>query len=205
MKQQILIINGGSTFLSNKDYISHLKSKEIDLERLKARKDWKDSLQEELGERFEVFVPKMPNVTNARFEEWKIWFERIIDKFDENIILIGHSLGGIFLAKYLSENKSLKKIKATILVAAPFDDKDGKESLSGFNFSTSLKGLIEQGGKIYLIQSKDDQVVPIGELEKYRKALPEAETLILEDKGHFKIESFPELVGLIRSLGKMNF
>ncbi len=105
MKEQILIINGGNTFPSYGDYISHLKTKELNLERLKPIKDWKDSFQEDLGENYEVFIPKMPNITNARFEEWKIWFEKIINKLNENSILIGHSLGGIFLAKYFEENK----------------------------------------------------------------------------------------------------
>lgn len=202
MKQQILIINGGSTFLSNKDYISHLKSKEINLERLKARKDWKDSLQEELGESFEVFVPKMPNVTNARFEEWKIWFERIIDKLDENIILIGHSLGGIFLVKYLSENRLSKEVKATVLVAAPFDDKDLEESLAEFSLNPPLDNFAKQAGEIYLIQSKDDPVVPFNQFEKYKEALPGAKTLILDGMGHFKVESFPEIVDLLKNISK---
>lgn len=200
MKQQILVIGGGTTFNSYRDYVSFLKNKEIKLERLKVQKEWKDTLGEKLGKRFEVFVPKMPNVTNARFEEWKIWFERIVFKLNEDIIVVGHSLGGIFLAKYLSENKPPRKIKATILIAAPFDDEDGKEILADFNFSTSFNGLIENGGKIYLIQSRDDPAVSLSEFEKYKKALPSAKTLILDGMGHFKIESFPELLDLIKSI-----
>lgn len=200
MKQQILAIGGGTTFNSYQDYISFLKNKEIKLERLKAQKEWKDSLGEKLGEKYEVFVPKMPNVTNARFEEWKIWFERIIDKLHENIILIGHSLGGIFLAKYLSENKLSKKIKATVLVAAPFDDKDSGESLAEFSLNSPLDNFAKQTEEIHLIQSKDDPVVSFNQFEKYKEALPDAKTLILDGMGHFKVESFPELVKLIKSI-----
>lgn len=202
MKQQILVIGGGSTFPSYEDYISHLKSKEINFERLKARKDWKDSLQEVLGESFEIFVPRMPNVTNARFEEWKIWFKRIVSKLNENLILIGHSLGGIFLVKYLSENKLHKKIRATILVASPFDDKDSEEPLAEFSLNSSLDGFAKQAGEIYLVQSKDDPVVPFNQFEKYKKALPDAKTLILDGMGHFNIESFPEIVDLIKNISR---
>ena len=103
MKQQIIVIHGGTTFDTYKNYLSFLKNREIKLDRLKSNRDWKDNLQEKLGENFEVLSPRMPNGTNARYKEWKIWFERIIPFFGKNIILLGHSLGGIFLAKYLSE------------------------------------------------------------------------------------------------------
>lgn len=200
MKQQIIIIGGGTTFISHEDYVSYLKNKKINLERLRPTRDWKESLQEELGEKFEVFVPKMPNVTNARYEEWKIWFVRILSELNENIIIIGHSLGGIFIAKYLSENKSPKKIKAVILLAAPYDDKESEEPLAEFNITSSLDIFTKQVEEIYLIQSKDDPVVAFSEFAKYKKALPNAKTLILDGMGHFKIETFPEIVDLIKSI-----
>lgn len=200
MKQQVLVIGGGTTFPSHESYISYLKSKEIKLERLMPFKDWKDTIQNGLGDKFEVFVPKMPNNTNARFEEWKIWFERIIDKLEDNIILVGHSLGGIFLAKYLEENDLSKKIKSTILVAAPYDDKNLDESLAEFKLNSLLNNFKKQAGKVYLVQSKDDPVVPISQLKEYEILLPDAKTLVLDGMGHFKTEKFPELVDLIRKI-----
>ncbi len=167
---------------------------------MKSRIDWKTTLQEDLGEDFEVFLPKMPNVTNVRYEEWKIYFEKALNLLKNDSILIGHSLGGIFLAKYLDENKPTKDIKATILVASPFDDKDLSESLAEFSLDSQLENFKKYAGKIYLVQSKDDPVVPISQLEKYKKLLPEAEVLILDGMGHFKIENFPELVDLIENI-----
>jgi len=200
MKQQIIVIHGGTTFETYKNYLSFLKNREIKLDRLKSNKDWKDNLQEKLGENFEVLSPRMPNGTNARYKEWKIWFERIIPFFGKNVILIGHSLGGIFLAKYLSENHISKKIKATILVAAPFDDSDRRESLASFRLPKSLEKFAEQGGIIYLVQSKDDPSVPFEQLEKYKQALPSAKTMIFDNREHFNQETFPEIIQLIKQL-----
>jgi len=202
MKQQIVIIHGGTTFDSQGDYLSYLKNKEIDLEKLRPHLDWRYSLQNELGENFEVLLPQMPDKTNAHYNEWKIWFERILPLLDKEIILVGYSLGGIFLAKYLSENNFPKKIKATILVAAPFDDKDSGKSLADFKLSFPLDRFVKQGGKIYLIQSKGDPEVLFGNLEKYKKALPNAETIVFEDRGHFSQESFPEIIELIKTLNE---
>lgn len=200
MKQQIVIIHGGDTFDTYNDYLFFLENREVDLDRLRLQKDWKDTLPGELGESFDVLSPRMPNGTNARYKEWKIWFERIIPFINKDVIFIGHSLGGIFLAKYFSENTFPVKIKATILVAAPFDDEDSGESLSDFKLQSSLKKFSEQGGVIYLIQSKDDTVVSFGELGKYKQALPNAETMIFDDREHFNQESFPEIIKLIKDI-----
>jgi len=199
-KVSCVVIHGGTTFDTYKDYISFLKNRKISLDRLKSHRGWKDTLQEELGENFEVLSPRMPNGTNARYKEWKIWFERIIPFFSKNVILIGHSLGGVFLVKYLSETDFPKKIKATILVAAPFDDSDREESLADFKLPSSLEKFAKQGGKIYLIQSKDDPVVSFGEIGKYKQALPNAETIIFNDREHFNEESFPEMIKLLKNL-----
>src|SRR3989338_3227398 len=200
MKQQIVVIHGGTTFDTYEEYISYLRNKEISLEKLRMQRDWKDTLAERLGENYEVLFPRMPNGTNARYEEWGIWFGRIIPLLNEDVILAGHSLGGIFLAKYLSENSFPKRIRATILIAAPFDDSDSEEKLTDFKLPDSLAKFAKQGGAIYLIQSRDDLMVPFGQLEKYKQALPEAKTLIFADTDHFKQETFPEVVELIRKL-----
>lgn len=200
MKQQIVAIHGGDTFDTYKDYISFLKNRKIDPERLKPKKDWKNTLLEQLGENYEVLLPSMPNITNSQYKEWKIWFERIIPFIKKNAILIGHSLGGIFLAKYLSQNTMSKNTKAAILVAAPFDDVDSKESLASFKLPSSLKKFSGQTGKIYVIHSKDDPVVPFEDLRKYQRALPNAETMIFDNKEHFNQETFPEIVRLIKRL-----
>jgi len=200
MKQQVLVIRGGETFSNYDDYISYLKNREISLDNLKTKKDWKNRMEADLGEDFEVFIPEMPNRRNARYLEWKIWFEKIIDILDDDLILLGSSLGGIFLAKYLSENKISKKIKAVILVAAPFDDSNNEESLIDFKLPNSLLNFSKQCKSIYLIQSRDDVLVSFEEFEKYKKALLSAKVIIFEDRGHFSQETFPEIVEIIKQI-----
>jgi predicted alpha/beta hydrolase family esterase len=169
MTKQVLVIHGGTTFDSQEDYINYLKTKELSFDRLCRELGWKDLLGQELGERFIVLNPKMPNSTNARYEEWKIWFERIYALLDKKPILIGHSLGGIFLAKYLAENDLPHKAKALILVAAPFKD-ESQESLADFALPDSLENINKQVDKIFLIHSQDDLVVDFAELAGYKKS-----------------------------------
>jgi predicted alpha/beta hydrolase family esterase len=200
MKQQVIAIHGGTSFDTYDEYLDFIKTREINLEKLTCGEDWKGSLSLDLGEDFEVLLPRMPNGTNARYAEWCIWLERCIPFLQDNVILVGHSLGGIFLAKYLAEHSFPKKVTATVLVAAPFDDVSTEESLTDFVLPASLEKLGAQGGALYLVQSKDDPVVPLGEVEKYQRALPKAQTLLFDDRGHFSQKRFPELVSLIKSL-----
>jgi len=200
MKRQIVAIHGGTSFDTYEDYISFIKTRELTLERLAQCDDWKASLGKELGEGFEVLWPKMPNGTNARYAEWSLWFGRCALLLQDSVVLIGHSLGGIFLAKYLSEHDFPRNIKATCLVAAPFDGVSTVESLNDFALPASLQTLEAQGGQIYIVHSQDDPVVPYAEMAKYQAALPKAQPMVFEDRGHFNQDSFPELTALIRSL-----
>jgi len=199
MKKQIILIHGGTTFDTYKEYLSNLKNLKIDMDRYR-KTGWSDSLRKELGNRFDVLLPKMPNPSNAKYEEWKIIFKKISKLLEENVVLIGHSLGAIFLAKYLSENKFPKKILATLLVSAPYYNEGMEESSGDFVLLKSLNRLVKQGGKVFLYQSKDDLVVPYTHLEKYKKALPNAIAREFKKRGHFDQSSFPELVKDIKGL-----
>jgi predicted alpha/beta hydrolase family esterase len=198
-KTQILMVHGGMTFKNGKDYLHYLRTKEVSIEK---KKRWAEGyLDKELGKNFEIIRPRFPLSENAKYEDWKIFFERYIPFLRNNVILIGGSLGGIFLAKYLSENKFPKKILSTYLVCSPFDDTCFHEDLvGGFKLKSDLS-LIEKNSKnLTLLFSKDDDDVPVSHAEKYRNKLKNPKIIIYKSKnGHFKISRFPELVKMIRN------
>lgn len=201
-KQQVLLIHGGTPFFTNEKFLEDLKNKEIKLERLKFQLDWKTNLQNNLGENFDVFNPNFPTKDNAKYYEWVIYFEKILDKLDNEIILVGHSLGSIFLAKYLSENKINKNIKGLFLVAPPFNDEGMEEEPLG-DFSLAdpeLKLLKEQVSNIFIYHSKDDPIVPYTHAEKFYNALPKSKLITLENRSHIFEDNLPEIVQDIRGL-----
>ncbi len=199
MKQQIFVIHGGNASPTYDEYLDYLRNKQVTLEGL-ASKDGKSHLQQELGDAYIVYQPTMPNRKYARYLEWKIWFEKYIPFFEDDVILIGHSLGGIFLAKYLSEETITKKIRATILVAAPYNR--GAEPMADFLLPESLEKMEQQAGDIFLYHSKNDPIVPFQHLEEYQRALPRAHALPFENQGHFIEEIFPEMTEGIRKLAQ---
>ncbi len=199
---QIFAIHGGNAFLTYEEYLSHLRTMELTKERLQGWRDWKAHLNRDLGEGYEVFTPSMPSSRNAKYLEWKIWFEKMFPFMEDGVVLIGHSLGGLFLAKFLSEEAGPERIGATLLVAPPHSS-DGGRPIVEFTLPASLENLSRQGGKIFLYHSKDDPVVEFGELAKYQAALPQATTRVFEDRGHFNQEQFPEILEDIRSLKEL--
>lgn len=198
-KTQVLLIHGGMTFKNKKDYLDYLKNREISIEE---RARWTDGyLKENLSSGFQVIRPRMPLSENARYEEWKIHFEKHFPQLRHGIILIGISLGGIFLAKYLSENKFPKKILSTYLICAPFDDTLTEEDLAGgFRLKKDLSQLEKNSKNLRLMFSKDDKVVTLSHADKYRKKLNKADIIIYKSKnGHFRIAKFPEIIRMIKS------
>ena len=114
--------------------------------------------------------------------------------------MIGSSLGGIFLAKYLSENKLPKKALSVYLVCPPFDNTlPGEDLVGGFKLGNDLS-LIEKNSKnLHLLFSKDDATVPVSHAEKYGKKLKNAKIIIYKSKnGHFQISKFPEIIRMIK-------
>jgi predicted alpha/beta hydrolase family esterase len=198
-KIQILIIHGGMTFKNKKDYMSFLKNMKISTEE---KIYWTDDyLKQNIGKYVEIIKPRMPLKENAKYNEWKIYFERYFPKLRDNIILIGSSLGGIFLAKYLSENKFPKKILSTYLIGTPFDDTlSGEDLAGGFNLKSDLSLLETNSKNLTLLFSEDDNVIPLSHAKKFRQKLKNAQIISYRGKnGHFKISKFPEMIKMIKS------
>jgi predicted alpha/beta hydrolase family esterase len=202
-KTQIFFIHGGMTFKNKKDHLHFLKTRKISIEE---KINWSNEyLKKNLGKKFKLIKPRMPSGDNAKYEEWKIHFERHFPLLRNNIILVGTSLGGIFLAKYLSEHKFPKKILSTYLVCPPFDDTLKGEDLVGeFKLKSDLSLMEKNSKNLNLLFSKDDDVVPISHAEKFRRKLKNANIIIYKSKnGHFRIPKFPEIVRMIKADVKM--
>lgn len=112
---------------------------------------------------YKVFVPKMPGGYFPKKEEWL----EIIKSYnpDESWVLIGHSLGGVAILRYLESAQ--KPVGKVILISTPFHQMDF-EALNGFfNKEIDLEKLKSKVQKIELIYEKDDPVVPFDHGKRY--------------------------------------
>ena len=155
-KPRILFIHGGMTFKNRREYLDYLRTREISLEK---KERWHRSyLDEKLSRQFEIIRPNMPLADDAKYEDWKINFERYLTFLRSGDILIGSSLGGIFLAKYLSENKLSKKLVIFELNPSSKTIKDSLFLKKELSISKTLKSLINA---IEEASSKKQAITPL--------------------------------------------
>ena len=190
-KTQVIVIHGGDAWDTYEEYIERLK--EWTYDPYETRGDgWKKLLAGSLGEVYEVFLPQMPSKYNAKYTEWCIWFEKVIPYIHEEVIVIGHSLGANFVAKYCAENTVPFVVSQVHLVS-------GCYSLGGgFELPGSLNGIAEQCKNVFIYHSTDDPIVPYADALKYHNALPHAKLQTFSDRGHFLSDEFLEIVENIK-------
>jgi predicted alpha/beta hydrolase family esterase len=150
-------------------------------------------LAQALGPAYEVRFPKMPDVEHPRYERWKDRLAIELAAVDDGAILVGHSLGGTVLLKYLSENLPSRSIAGMFLVAMPYwgaPDWEIDEYALRDDFASRLPRI----PRLFLYQSRDDDGVPFAHLSLYARALPDAVVRELDGYGHTFDRGCPELV-----------
>lgn len=141
-------------------------------------------------------TPEIPDAYKPDYKKWKKEFERY--DVNESTILVGHSCGGGFLIRWLSENKI--KIDKLVIVAPWLDPKRTKTT-DFFEFSID-PAIQDRVKKIHILVSKDDEGDILESFKIIKKALPKANFHKFANKGHFtyeemKTDKFPELLEII--------
>jgi predicted alpha/beta hydrolase family esterase len=135
---------------------------------------------------------EFPEPYEPIYEEWRKVFERC--DVNEDTILIGHSCGGGFLVRWLSENKV--KVGRVVLVA-PWLDPDHELHTDFFNFELDAE-VPERVDKMIVFVSNDDDADIQTSVSTLAAKWPNARIIKLESKGHFTFgdmgtREFPEL------------
>jgi uncharacterized protein len=152
-----------------------------------------------LGAQYDLKCPAMPEPENPRYEAWKERLEKELGVPGGEVILIGHSLGGSVLLKYLSEESCKRPIAGLFLIAAPYWGKKGwqiEEYILQEDFLSKLPSI----PKIFFYHSREDEWVPFGHLGHYAKKFPQAVIRGLKGNDHEFGYGLPEIVNDVKSL-----
>lgn len=154
--------------------------------------NWLPWLQKQLAMR-DVLCQSLefPRPYDPIYADWVSVFEQM--KIDEETTLIGHSCGGGFLLRYLSENKNLKPGK--VVLVAPWIDPKHELSTPFFDFTIDSK--ISDRIDFHIFLSLDDFEGCLESFEIIKKALPLAHYHEYTDRGHFDTQEIPEVLELI--------
>src|SRR6185503_4374581 len=77
-------------------------------------------LQDALKEIYDINYPRIPDENNPNYETYKFKIDEELKKIHNKVVLVGHSLGGCFLLKYLSAKKIDNDIAGMFFIATPF-------------------------------------------------------------------------------------
>ena len=140
-------------------------------------------------------TPEMPDAYIPDYKKWKNEFER----FDVNkdTILIGHSCGGGFLIRWLSENKINPK---KLILVAPWLDPERRKTKEFFDFNIDKD--LSKRTRIDLFISEDDDKEILDSVEIIKKNIFGVNIHKFKDKGHFtykdmRTHEFPELLEVV--------
>lgn len=166
--------------------------------------NWFPWLKQELERRdFTVFVPQFPSppIVPAKISEWFDVLKGYEQYIDENTILIGHSLGGIFTLRVLEKLKH--PVRAAFLVGAPIGIQPIKnferdKSFSGFTFD--WKTIKKNAKRFAVFHSDNDPYVGLENGKELAKNLG-VDLSLIPNAGHFNTSAgytkFPELLSQI--------
>ncbi len=141
-------------------------------------------------------TPEMPDAYIPNYEKWKNTLEQFV--INEETILVGHSCGGGFLIRWLSENN--KKVGKVVLVA-PWLDPDNDLKSDFFKFEID-KNLVSKTTGLTIMYSIDDYPDVIASVETIKSKIDGTKLQEFSGKGHFVLgdmgtEKFPELLANI--------
>ena len=163
--------------------------------------DFVESLQSELGADYAVHFPKFPDPENPRYDAWKQRLERELASTPAGALLVGHSLGGSVLLKYLAENRMQQAEQAIFVRSAPYWD--GQDwDVSDFQLPADAAASLARFPRVFLYHNRDNSDVPFAHLARYAALLPQAVVRELDGFGHEFPNGCPQLVADIRKVGR---
>ena len=142
------------------------------------------SLQKELGPAYDVHYPTMPLDKNAGYSDWKDQIAAELAGPPDEVTLVGHSVGGSMLLKFLSEERVDRSIAGLFLIATPYFDGDGIWNYAAFTLAQNFAEKLSSIRRIFLYHSRDDEIVPFAHLALYAAKLPRAIIREFDGRGH---------------------
>jgi predicted alpha/beta hydrolase family esterase len=158
-----------------------------------------DHLSKSLGNGYRLHHPMMPHPENPRYLDWKMALQSSLPVGGHKAALIGHSLGGSVIVKYLSEGLCQMPIAGLFLVGAPYWGTRGW-SMQEFMLERGFQSKLPEIGKIFIYHSRLDNWVPYSHAQVYAKSLCGSVFRPVAGDEHEFSEGLPVLVNDIQNL-----
>lgn len=141
------------------------------------------NLADKLGPSYEISYPRMPNEGDPSYAAWSAAIANAIAGLSGNPILVGHSVGATILVNALAETRFQKEFAGIFLIATPFIGAGGWPS-DDIKPVQNLGARLPKNTPIYFYHGSEDETAPIGHVELYKQAIPQAHVRRLEGRDH---------------------
>jgi uncharacterized protein len=166
MNRQVLFIHGGGQGAYEED------------------RKLAENLRDVLGAAYDdVRYPTMPDADHPEYEAWKNQIAKELTALDGEVLLVGHSLGGSILLKYLSEENVERPVAGVFLIAPPYWGAEDWQ-VSEYELQANFASKLPQELPVFFYHSRDDEVVPFAHLALYTEKLPRATIREFDGHGH---------------------
>lgn len=141
-------------------------------------------------------TPEIPNAFMPNYTVWAREFERF--DITPETILVGHSCGGGFLVRWLSQHPDVC-VGSVVLVAPWLDpEKEKGQDNDFFDFDMDPE-LVKRTGGVTIFNSDDDDATIQASVKRIMESIPAIKLTEFHAKGHFCFEdlgtdAFPELL-----------
>lgn len=167
--------------------------------------NWFPWLKDELEKQgYVVAIPQFPTPEGQSLKSWLALLENYKDFIRKDSVLIGHSLGGLFLLRVLERLD--QPVRAAFFIAAPVGVRpilyyDTDLAFSGFDFNWKL--IRTKAKHFEVFHSNNDPYISLPNGEKLAEKLG-VELRLIKNAGHINAESgytdFPPLLEKILAL-----
>lgn len=146
-------------------------------------------LKGELEKRnYNVIMPYFPIRSEASYLGWSSILNQYKNLFDENTIIVCHSIGNPFIIKYLTENNLKAKLYVSVAGFCKLFRVPDREDLNNafIDFQVSEKDIVYCKNNIqfrYSLYSNNDHVIPFDILKDFIKEL-DSNAVFINNAGH---------------------
>ena len=171
-------------------------------------------LQEELTKRnYNVILPEFPPREKCNYDSWCKVLNEYKTEFNDNTIVIAHSIGNEFIIKYCYNNKIKMKMYIGLAGFSKYFECEGKTHLNAVlkNFlidEAEKEYFKEMNVDKYSIYSDNDHIVPFNTLKEFHEDV-DAIPVFIEGIGHMgrksgitKIDKILEIIEKGENNGK---
>jgi pimeloyl-ACP methyl ester carboxylesterase len=159
-----------------------------------------DTLRRGLGDGYEVRYPRMPDEADPSYAGWSVAIRRETAVLADGVV-VGHSVGGTILIHALAERPPERRLRAIVLIAAPFVGAGGWPGTE-FELPPDLGARLPREVPVHVFHGLRDQTAPPSHADLYARAIPQAQLHLLPGRDHQLDNDLTEVAETIRHLDR---